>query len=285
MTVKFPTKCESFSKSGESQYHRYYNIHYTYVLGLLKSADCKIEYVQATYFDNYSKTCFEIQVDGKLVAVDFSDHTQLSVPVDKIKKYAAIFKFHYLPNLHARYKNIYPFSPVNFQNWKTYSSVVDRIDYRANGLVICKQRPGGAAVERRNLVLDLLSKTYGDQFDRKIENESNFYMKINEALVSLRVPGARNNMLDRGQGQYMALGCCTISPRLVTILSHNRELVPGVHYVECAPDYSDLTKKIEWVRENPELAIQIGKNAKELFNESSLPHKQIEWINKCLNNG
>ena len=69
------------------------------------------------------------------------------------------------------------------------------------------------------------------------------------------------------------------------MLSYNRNIVAGTHYVECKPDYSDLTEKIEWVRENPELAIQIGKNAKELFNETSLPDRQVEWIKKCLNIG
>jgi hypothetical protein len=274
-----------FTPAGDRQYHRYYDVHYAYVLTLLKTAGCKIIYTEATDFDNYSKTCFEMKIEDKLVAIDFSDHVKLSVPVDMIKKYTAIFKFHYIPSLHGQYRNIYPFSPVNFQKWDTYLTAVNKIEYKATGLVLCKQRPYGGAVERRNFVLDLLSKRYGEQFDRTIENELNFYMKINQALVSVCVPGARNDMLDRGQSQYFALGCCTISPRLVTILSHNRNIVAGTHYVECKPDYSDLIEKIEWVRENPELAIQIGKNAKELFNETSLPDRQVEWIKICLNNG
>ena len=285
MTVKFPKRSPMFTSSGGAQYHRYYFIHYTYVLNLLKAAGCEIIYTEATDFDNYSQTCFEMKIDDKLVAVDFSDRTELSVPLDKVKKYSAIFKFHYMPSLHRQFRNIYPFSPVNFQDWDAYSNTVNKIDYKATGLVLCKQRPYGDAVIRRKFVLDLLSKRYGDQFDRKRERELNFYMKINQALVSVCVPGARNDMLDRGQGQYFALGCCTISPKLVTMLSYNRNIVAGTHYVECKPDYSDLTEKIEWVRENPELAIQIGKNAKELFNETSLPDRQVEWIENCLNNG
>ena len=285
MIISFPEKNPEFEKRQGLQCHRYYDIHYRYMLNLLTAAGCKIKMVDSNKFENYSRTCFEILVDGKLVAIDFSDHIKLSVPVDKIEKYIAIFKFHYVPSLHSGYKNIFPFSPVNFQSWSTYSNIVNKIDYKASGYILCKQKPGGAAVQRRTMVQDMLDKNFGKLFDKNIEDEVNFYMKINEALVSVCVPGARNDMLDRGQGQYMALGCCTISPKLITILSHNMELIPNVHYVECKPDYSDLIDKIKWVNQNKEQAIEIGKKAQSLFNNTSLPQRQIEWINKCINNG
>ena len=82
----------------------------------------------------------------------------------------------------------------------------------------------------------------------------------------------------------MALGCCTISPFLPTVLSYNKKLVPDQHYVMCKGDYSDLTEKIAWVAINKEEAIQIGKNAKDLFKETGLPVKQVEWIKKCIEN-
>ena len=275
MVIEFPIK-EKIPQ------HSNYNVHYNYVLSLLKSAGCKIRLVSASCFDNYSSLCFEIKVDGKLVAIDLSDHKGLNVPDDKIKKYVAIFKFHYIESLHGKYKNIYPFSPVNFQNWQTYATAVSKVAYKAKGLITCKQIARAAALERRNYVQGLLLKTYDKMFDKTIEPEIDFLMKINKTLVSICVPGARNDMLDRGQGQYFALGCCTISPKLVTVLSYNREIIPGTHYVECKPDYSDLIEKIEWVRKNPELAIQIGQNAKKLFNETSLPVKQVEWIKNCI---
>ena len=82
MTVKFPKRSPMFTSSGGAQYHRYYFIHYTYVLNLLKAAGCEIIYTEATDFDNYSQTCFEMKIDDKLVAVDFSDRTELSVPLN-----------------------------------------------------------------------------------------------------------------------------------------------------------------------------------------------------------
>ena len=91
-------------------------------------------------------------------------------------------------------------------------------------------------------------------------------------------------MLDRAQGQYLGFGCCTISPKIVTILSWNKPLIPGEHYIECKPDYSDLIEKIEWVRNNQIEAIKIGANAKQLFRETCIPYRQFEWIKKCLEN-
>jgi hypothetical protein len=284
MNIDFPEYNSNFDKTSNLQYHRYYNTHFKYVRNLLGEAGCNVKLVPASNFENYSRTCFEMKVNGVLVAIDFSDHLKVSIPEDKIKKYAVIFKFHYNHDLHSGYKNMYPFSPVNFQSWSLYKKAIANVNYKASGLILCKQQPGGAALERRKYVQGLLHVKYGNMFDKSIQPEFDFYMKINQALVSVCVPGARNDMLDRGQGQYLALGCCTISPKLVTVLSFNQQLVPGTHYIECKPDYSDVVEKVEWVRSNPEKAIQIGKNAKQIFEKTSLPKIQVEWINKCLKN-
>jgi hypothetical protein len=276
LNVKFPRYCSV------CDFHRYYNIHYRYFLGILLGAKCNVKIIDHKNFENYSKTAFEIFINDNLIAIDFSDHLKLSIPDSKVPKYKAIFKFHYEPSLHGSYENIYPFSPVNFQNWTLYYDLLSKIEYKAEGLVTCKQKPGGAAVERREMVQKMLRERYKVQFDKTILQERSFYLSINKTLVAVCAPGARNDMLDRGQAQYMAFGTCTISPKLLTLLSYGKELIPGTHYIECKPDYSDLIEKIEWVRENKDEAVQIGKNAKELFNETGLPIKQIEWIKKCL---
>ena len=90
-------------------------------------------------------------------------------------------------------------------------------------------------------------------------------------------------MLDRGQGQQMMFGACTISPKLNTRLSYHGMLKPGIHYVECKPDYSNLIEKVNWVRSHKTQAIEIGKNAKALFLNTSTPAKQVQWINQCIN--
>jgi len=43
-----------------------------------------------------------------------------------------------------------------------------------------------------------------------------------------------------------------------------------------------LVEKVEWVRNNRDKAIEIGKAARELFLETSTPEKQIEWISECV---
>jgi hypothetical protein len=278
LNIKFPIR-----NTGNT-FHRFYNIHYNYFLRLLTEAGCKIEMVSHGIFDNYSETAFEIYINGVLVAIDFSDHLKLSVPEYKISKYKAIFKFHYLPERHSMYSNIYPVSPVSFHDWGMYKRLKPVIHYTASGSIMCKQIPRAAAKERRDAVQSMLQDKYKNKFDSIILDEESFYKSINSTMVAVCVPGARNNMLDRGQGQYMAFGTCTISPRLVTVLSSNQLLVPGTHYIECKPDYSDVVEKIEWVRSNPEKAIQIGKNAKQIFEKTSLPKMQVEWINKCLKN-
>ena len=178
LNVQFPLY------DGKLDFHRYYNIHYKYILGILGDAKCAVKMVQQTDFKNYTRTAFELIIDGKLVAIDFSDFEKLSIPRDLIPKYKAIFKFHYDAGQHGHYKNIYPFSPVSFQNWDIYKDVINKIQYKAKGLITCKQKPGGAAVERRNNVQALLEKKYKNNFDKKIQHERDFYLNINnEKLI------------------------------------------------------------------------------------------------------
>ena len=98
LNVQFPINSTTLD------FHRYYNIHYKYILGILRDTKCAVKMVPHTDFENYTRTAFELIIDDMLIAIDFSDHIKLSVPVDKISKYKAIFKFHYEPYLHGHYK-------------------------------------------------------------------------------------------------------------------------------------------------------------------------------------
>jgi len=280
MKVKFPERKKDWISSAESiQYHRYYPIHIQYVLNLLKHVGATIEMIDPTEFKVRSQVIFDCVIDEKTVRFDFSDFEKLNDNlIDSCHVY---FKFHYNDS-HLKYKNVFPFTPVNFHNWTEYHELDKCISYNAKGLVLNNQTPFGAALERRSYVHKILLEKYGNKlsFDRKTQRE--FFLLINKGLVSICVPGARNNMLDRGQCQYMAFGACTISPKLVTRLSWNKKLKSGVHYLECKEDYSDLIEKIEWVKNNPSLAIEIGKNAKKLFKNTSTPRKQIQWIKNCI---
>ena len=81
----------------------------------------------------------------------------------------------------------------------------------------------------------------------------------------------------------MAFGCCTISTRILTRLPYGRRLDPGVHYLKCKDDWSDLVEKVEWCKANREKCRKIGENAKRLFLETSTPDKVWTWIRSVLN--
>ena len=286
MKVKFPKYMSEYGRLSTSirpplQWHRYYPIHYDYIKSILISAGCDLEEVDPqTHFNFKFKTAFELLIDNKLVLIDFNDHLGLSIKSNDLKKYKCIFKLHYVHDLHHSYGNVFPFSPVSFNNWNEYDFALKNYKYTCTGKVINKQAIAGNAIQRRTDVREILKGKFDVNFD--IVPQPSFFKLINDCIVSVCVPGARNNMLDRGQHQYMALGACTISPKLVTILSWNKPLIPNIHYIECKGDYSNLIEVIEWCIQNKEKCIEVGKNAQKLFEETGTPVMSLKWIEKCL---
>lgn len=284
MKIQFPAFNPEWAKKQDinapNQWHRYYGTHPQYVLNLLTRAGADIEMVPATNFGHGGGITFDCKINGHLCKFDFNDHEKYDW--ENAHKYKAYFKFHY--NEAAKdWPNIFPFSPVNFHDWDLYEKLLPNINYIAIGKVLNNQAPAGNAVGRRTHVAKILKEAFGNNLDRERYPKEVFYKLINTASAIVCVPGARNDMLDRGQSQQMAFGACTISPKLVTRLSYHGMLIPGVHYVECKSDYSDLIEKANWVINNRSKAIKIGNAAKKLFSETSTPVKQIEWINQCVN--
>ena len=112
--------------------------------------------------------------------------------------------------------------------------------------------------------------------------QEQFWLEINDLMVSVFVPGQNNNILDRGQLQYFGFGCCTISPNLPEILAFNTKIEPNVHYLECFNDYSNLVDVIEFASRHRDICIDIGYNAKKLFQNTCTPEKLGEWIRQQL---
>jgi len=287
MKIKFPKPNPDWTRKPNpetpGQWHKYYSTHPQYVLNLLLKGGAHVDMVPAIDFDCRSSITFDCLIDGHLCKFDFSDHELINRDISY--KYRAYFKFHYHEShsIGPREENIFPFSPVNFHDWDLYKKLAPSINYVANGKVLNNQAPAGAAVDRRNLVSKMLTRKYGKILDKARHPKEEFFKLINKASAIVCVPGARNNMLDRGQGQQMMFGACTISPKLNTRLSYHGMLKPGIHYVECKPDYSNLIEKVNWVRSHKTQAIEIGKNAKALFLNTSTPAKQVQWINQCIN--
>ena len=265
MKIKFPRR--------EKQ--RYYRYHYTFLLNVFKEAGCDIELCPSTELDT---TRYTINIDGKDVLIDVSDFPACYFP-----NYIPCFKYHYTEGEHEDCKSLYPLGAMSFYNWSKYFKLEKEIKYKCNNdIILNNQRPYAGALKRRRLVQKLLKDRYGNKVDTTLTDQKIYWKKANNCLVSVHVPGARNDMLDRGQFQMMAFGVCTISPYLKTILPFNKKLIPGTHYVSCKPDYSDLIEKIEWCKTHRKECIQICKNAQGLFQQYCTPKAIVKWIDQCL---
>ena len=253
----------------------YYNTFIMYIRKILES--CSIPYYLEGMIEA-GKSVFSMPIDeNHKILVDFSDHTAWLPAWDGLISY---FKFHYVERIHGVHEKMYPFAPVSFYDWNQYAILKSKIIYRCNSdVVLNMQNPHGGALERRTSVQKMLKESYGKlAVIERTPSQVEYWKRINDCLVHVFVPGARNDMLDRGQLQYMAFGCCTVAPPIVDELPYGRKLLPGTHYVQCNSDYSDLLDKIEWCRNNRSACVEIGRNAKQLFEATCLPDKLWNWI-------
>lgn len=262
--------------------HKYYLWHAMYLRKVLEASGVQIELVKDTTVYNG----FTIDVDGIIVFIDYSNHLEL---FGGYKRYQVYFRYQYTNEHHGKLKNMYPFAPISFYDWKEFYNLRKKIKYGAKGNTILniqtphlsEKRYG--CYERRNRVQLLLKSRYGDDVVLKREkNQVDYWKRINSCLVHVFIPGARLDILDRGHLQYMAFGCCTISPPIIDMLPYYRKLEPGIHYVQIKPDYSDLIDKVEWCKHNRRQCIEIGHNAQKLFNATCTPTSLRDWIEKCL---
>jgi hypothetical protein len=256
---------------------RYYRVYYKYVLDIFKYLEFDIKYVEDSSIDDAK---FKIWVDDKELIIDYSDHLRMSVGW---KNYPNYFKFHCSEKLHEGHSSIHPFTPISFYDWNQYYMLEKEIKYTCNGnSILNRQRPYGNAVERRVLVHDKLREVYKSEVCIDLVDQIPFWREINNCLVNVCVPGCRNNMLDRGQNQFMAFGCCTISPKIITMLPFNKKLIPGEHYLECQNNYDNLIPLIEWCKDHRKECEAIGQNAKRLWQETSTPESILRWLEQSL---
>ncbi len=252
---------------------RYYSLHYRFFIEAMRAAGIKVE--TGAVLHDYDVS-FEARIDGRPVTIDFSDHFH----AETLGLDMPIFKFHYSRARHGEIENVFPLSPISFHEW--YS--VPEIEYQPakSRRILNAQRPGGAATERRAAVQAKLRKAFGDDLDTEITDQAGFWARAGECAVAVCVPGARLDILDRGQLQLMALGVCTISTRLDITLPFGNEIEAGWEYVECRPDFSDLIEKVEWCRSNPVACERTGQNAAETFDRACRPARLAHWIEQCL---
>jgi len=274
IAIKFP------SDAGQ----RYYSIHIKYIFEMLRRIPgISISLVDIPYdINNVSFTCY---IDGKEVIFSFSDDNYKfeDNPASKLDSITdiPIFKFHC--GIANTFKsNVIPFAPVSFYDWDQYEKLQSIIRYKADGAISMNQRVYGNAADRRNTIKQLLIQKIPINLDLSIIPQENYWKSIEHKAVSIHVPGYCNNMIDRGQLQLMAFGCCTISPNLPEMLPHFKQFIPDVHYIRCAGDYSDLIEKIDWCKSHTNECVDIGNNAKTLFRTYFTPARIWEWIRNFL---
>jgi len=255
---------------------RYYAVHYRFFARLAAAAGIRVEYATMPR----ANRGFEVRTEGCRILVDFGDHHHTAPDVDE---FDACFRYHYSHDRHDAQRRTYPFTPVSFHNWTQFAALRERIRYDARGeFILNAQRPGAAAKQRRAFVQAVLRREYGPMLDTAITDQAGFWKRVGQSLVAVCVPGARNDILDRGQLQLWAFGMCTISPRLEIVLPWWEEPEPGRHYIECADDYSDLIDRIEWCRANRDDCCKVGAEAKALFDRACTPGRVRRWMEYCL---
>lgn len=266
MKVLFPNE-ECYLMPARAK--RYYKRFYRFMIQSLRNAGAEITFTECTSVGQHK---FMMTIDDCEVIIDYGDAKTLD---ESLLSYPYYLKFHYDKRLHAKYNNVYPLTPVSFYDWPAFEELRPTIQYQAKGAAIVnRQRPYGNARERRQKVQNLLSRHFKDRVKTRMVNQVDFWQEINEALVGVFVPGQRIDILDKGQLQYMAFGACTISPELCNTLPFFRDLIPNYHYLQCKPDFSDLTDIIKWCDNHREACKKIGQNAQDLFLTSCTPTKK-----------
>lgn len=255
---------------------RYYDSHYLFLKNLLSSAGMTIK----EYKEERKDRGFIIIYENKKILIDYGDHHLIA---NDWQDFDIQFRFHYSKKVHGDLSRVFPLTPISFYDWGGYTNLQNEIKYACNtDKILNNQKPGAAAMERRTRVQQMLKHKYHADLDVETTDKETFWKKVNNCLVSVCVPGARGDILDRGQFQYMAFGACTISPPLDIELPYWKDIIASIHYLSCKPDYSDLIDVIEYCKANRDKCKAIGRQAKQLFFDIGTPDKVWGWMKECI---
>jgi len=266
---------------------RYLELHYFFFLEYAKLAGISIrvdtddgKFLAA----NQNQAYISCYINDQLCIIDFNDFWNWKFD----QKNHQYFKFQSTTD--TKFKCV-PLGPpiVGLTATSRRSSIKDYLElrkifhYNPRNNIMCKQIPGGNALTRRQHVQKMLNDNFDNVVLSSKDNQYEFWSSHENCLAAVCVPGATENMVDRGQMELIGLGVPTISPRLTTRFVHNCLLEPGVHYIECQQDYSDLVEIINSLKCNTEYLKYISQNAWNFFEEHYTPEKYWNWIIENLN--
>jgi hypothetical protein len=274
--ITFPDNCKS---------HKYYLIHLQFFLQYGKNAGFLIELVPPDdqVFISTDNLIFSCMINGKQIIVDYADHSTRNW-----KNYYPDSHYFKFQTTEENPRSLIPLGPPMVgikQKGVKGATIREYLQFRntfsfnpVTHAILSKQIPNGAAKERRELVQKMLSENLTDVDITANNNQLSFWNMHKECLSAVCVPGATNNMVDRGHMELIGLGVCTISPRLKTLFPYYNTLTPNVHYIECKNDYSDLLDIIDNLKINPKISKEIGDAAREFYNQYYAPKKYWQWI-------
>ena len=264
--------------------HKYNRIHFSFFLQTARMAKISLNMVpaDATVFVPDDALIWSCRIDGQQVIFDYSDHYYR----DWRSRWPDLpyFKFQ---KTSGSAQDVWPLGPpmvggkrrgVEISTLQRYYTIRRQFRFDPKDLITCKQQPNGAATERRNQVHSMLRKEFQNIDVNSNSHQETFWRVHESCLASVCVPGANNNMVDRGHMELLGLGVCTVSPRLDTLFPGHRVLEPGVHYLQCADDYSDLCSILRDLTANPQQAKQVGLNARKFFDKTYIPVHYWAWI-------
>jgi hypothetical protein len=281
--------------------HRYANIHFMYYIVSAQTAGIAVELVppsDTVWVGMVDNECrqpnISCELDGDQIIIDFMDH----VHADDSSAYHTIpyFKAQYDPNKNTN-SNCFPVGPIyatqfnnnEFQQYHEY--LTKHKPANPGGVISNRQRIHGSvsARERRLAARQLLLTACGTRVDVPTSSDvyelsiTNYWKRLMDCFIAVCIPGASINSFDRNQMECMGLGVCTISPELHIQLAGGVTPLPGVHYVKCANDFSDIAEVIRWCDLNTLQCEHIGNNAKQLFVTYGTPAAVWSWIAACVN--
>jgi hypothetical protein len=243
---------------------RYWDIHYSYVLNIFLYAKWQVSFRE--------RDDFIVTINNEDFLFDFWDTSEVR------QSNLRTFKFH---TKEADLDKVIPFAPVSFYDWDKYYAMEKEIKYDpTKSLISCRQRPYAGALERRTQVHAMLKAKFGSIIATELVGQESYWKEAGDMGLSICVPGFCNNMIDRGQLQYMGLGCCTVSPHLPEILPFRKKFIHHENYLQCLDDYLTVEYYIASQQNgiNRTLYSEIGEKAKQLFKDTCTPESLAKWI-------
>lgn len=264
--------------------HRYNRIHFSFFLQMARMAGVRVYLIQPNdqVYAPTDRLIWSCRIDGQQAVFDYSDHYYRDWLLDFPGM--PYFKFQRTASSAPGAISLGPpmvggkRRGVRIADLESYYAARRSWQYQPTGLITCKQLPNGAAVDRRNMVQATLRENFADIDINSDTDQLEFWNLHQRCSVSVCVPGANNNMIDRGHMELLGLGVCTIAPAMHTLLPWDRLLQPDQHYIQCRDDYSDLCDKINLVLQQPDIGIKIAGTAREFFETTYTPAAYWQWI-------